>query len=208
MSTSDKLSQYELRSNAVNVKKILNNIDRINRDMSSVQSLKSTQSQKFRDVLTKSKNKLIVEIEKVHLKHKHKIIKKMKDKSSDVMNAKLRILRSDKSKTEKDEAILQLNMKFDMFLLQTVNEAQKHPFLKGNPRIIQEINDVRMKLSPKSPLKRTATSRRPVTSRGTRGESARGKGSIKKGNKKFQKLSKKKNKNKNTNKKRKIELFN
>lgn len=202
MSTSDKLSQYELRSNAVNVKKILNNIDRINRDMSSVQSLKSTQSQKFRDVLTKSKNKLIVEIEKVHLKHKHKIIKKMKDKNTDVMNAKLRILRSDKSKTEKDEAISQLNMKFDMFLLQTVNEAQNHPFLKGNPRIIQEINDVRMKLSPKSPLKRTSTAR------GTRGESAKGKGSLKNKNKKVQKRSKKNKKTKNSGKKSKLAMIN
>lgn len=207
MSTGEQSSQYELGRNSITIQKHLNKIDDINKNMGSVKSLTSTQSKKFRGLLTRDKKKLIIEIEKIHLKHKNNFIKKMKDKSSDVMSAKLRILRSDKSKAEKDRAILQLNMMFDMFLLKTVQEAQEHPFVKLHPEFIREINDVRMKLSPKSPLKRTATSRRPAT-RGTRGESAKGKGSLKNKNKKVQKRSKKNKKTKNSGKKSKLAMIN
>lgn len=198
MSTQDKINQTQLRSNSVTIKKYLNNIESINKDIDSVKSLTSTQSKKFRDILTKDKNKLIVEIKKVHLKYKHMFIKKMKEKSTDVMNAKLRILRSDRTKKEKDSAILQLNMNLDMFLLNTVREAHNHPFVKLYPEFIREINEVRMKLSPKSPLKRTTTVRR------SRGERARGKCSLKKESKKNKKMSKKKAKNNNKNKKEKL----
>jgi hypothetical protein len=200
MSSSATLAQYELGRNSTTIKNHLNSIDSINKDISSVSSLTSTQSNKFRQILKNKIIKHIQKIENVHLKHKNNFIKKMKDKHSDVTNAKLRILRSDKLKAEKDHAILQLNMRLDMFLLKTVQEAQEHPFVKLHPKFILEIKDMQRKLSPKSPLKRTGTSGRTVTSRRTgtsrrtRVESARGKSGLKK-------KSKKNTRKKNTGKK-------
>lgn len=95
---------------------------------------------------TKKANTATQKIRKIQNKHKGYYLNLMKEKRDQVIRAKERNLRSNKSPTEIKQANEELDKKLDMFIMNTMMEARRHNLLK-NSKFLEELETYKRRVT-------------------------------------------------------------
>ena len=126
--------------NTLLVKKLLNTVDQertqAQNEERRAQASKSTKIassfRKLSQYSTKKANNATQKIRQIQSKHMRYYLNLMKETREQVIRAKERNLRSNKSPTEIKQANENLDKRLDMFILNTMMEARNHRLLKGS----------------------------------------------------------------------------